>query len=234
MAEDILIVISTYNRASMLLRLLEDINREVQRPFKVLIYNDGSTEDYSQVSDYLRKEMRNSVYKIVDHHGKKKYYKLNGLIYRDLISERFRYFIQMPDDVRLVKNFGQEVISRYHASRVEVLNILITTSFWDLVKKENMNVYKQGSYSFVNKTWVDMCYITTREVLSRLRFIFPVVADSWFSKRSSSGCGTALTRALTDKGARIAISAESLVLHDDHQSMMNPKKYRNYSRKSHV
>jgi len=111
---------------------------------------------------------------------------------------------------------------------------LITTSFWDLVKKENMLIYKQGHYSYVKKVWVDMCYITTKEVLGRLKFTFPKVADSWFSKRSSSGCGTALTRALTEKGARIAISAESLVLHDDHQSVMNPGKHRNYSRKSHV
>ncbi len=229
MAERIKIVfaIATYNRPDMLLSLLKDIEREVSCSYKVLVYNDGSKMDYADV-----KSMKNVVYKKLDHHGKRYYYKLNQRIYKDLKKEDFKYFIHLADDMRLVEDFQKEAISRYKASGADVLNLFVTTSLRDQLHKK---VYSNNGHSFIKKRWVDGCYITIRGVLSKHGFKFPAVSDRWFtSPNCSSGCGTALTLMMKRGGTKVVISEKSLVMHNGDHSVMSPDKIRKNLRKAYV
>jgi len=103
----ILILITTYNRPESLLNLLKDIkNDDLRNDIHLLIYNDGSTENYFNVISFLHQHFPGncSYYDTEVNGGKENYWQLINEAYKEVKHHDFDYFIQFPDDVRLIDN----------------------------------------------------------------------------------------------------------------------------------
>ena len=107
---DFCILITTYNRPEFLKVLLNDINNQ-KKDYKVLVavFNDGSTVDYD-LNGYDVKKID-----ISPNMGKKKYFNVINKTFEFVKSVQSKYFIYLPDDVRLVNNFFNETKKVYES-----------------------------------------------------------------------------------------------------------------------
>jgi glycosyltransferase involved in cell wall biosynthesis len=105
---DFCILITTYNRPDFLKRLLDDINNQ-KKDYNVLVavFNDGSDVEYD-LSRYDVKKID-----IYPNMGKKKYYNVINKTFEFVKNIHSKYFIYLPDDIKLVDNFFEETKEMY-------------------------------------------------------------------------------------------------------------------------
>jgi len=142
-------------------------------------------------------------------------------MYSEMKGEKFKYFIQLLDDMRLVPGFYKKVISQFEACGAGMLNIMLPIALNTLLTKQRCPFYHVGGYKFWRKKWNDLCFITTREFFENIGWTCPMIpAVRWQVKpNASSGVGTALTHAY--RGS-IVIVGRSLLQHTGQQSQMKP------------
>jgi len=219
---DLVIIITTYNRPALLLDLLKDLHRELDCEYKIKIYNDHSTEDYSKVKDFLKDNINNYEY-IYTHkrHNRFRFWELHQRMYAEMVGEDFKYFIQLLDDMRLVKGFYKKAVEQFEACGAGILNIMLPIALNTLLQKERCPFYHVGDMKFWRKKWNDLCFITTRDYFENIGWTCPAIpAGRWkVNPNASSGVGTALTHAY--KGD-IVIVGRSLLQHTGQQSQMKP------------
>lgn len=226
------ILITTFNRPELLLALLKNIKSE-SKDYNVslLIINDHSSEDYSKVISYLKRHFSNKFefYETEFNSGKICYWQIINFAYSLMTECRFDYFIQLPDDVTLVKGFFHKSISYFEAisdKNKTCLNILNDysrngKSFWTSFKTIDVEF---SGYKLFRTGWIDLCFISTRKYFKALEYSILPVHPAWSGhKEKSSGVGLQLSRRLISQNYSIYQVKNSLVIHNDHPSVMHPE-----------
>ncbi len=129
----LVIFLPTHERPKMLLNLLKDIDRERKIAgglcIKLLIFNDGSTMDYSEVKEYLFDKFSFKWFDYPVPHGRQYFWKLHNKMFAALKDEKdVSYFIQLADDLRLVDHFFERCIRSIVNIDADILNILTVQS----------------------------------------------------------------------------------------------------------
>jgi len=219
-------LITTYNRPDLLSLLIDDILAEQKNhSIALIIADDASKESYRQVYDKLEKCTTISFILLNSqvHHGKQHYYKLINRLFFEIKNKTFDYYIQLPDDVRLVAGFFDKAIYQFNHindPRKVCLNILN-----DFSRKGPIWVgYTPHEFGHVIKTgWMDMCYIANTRFFKTLNY--SVKVDESFSSKPglSSGVGMEISKNIFSKKLGMYQVKKSLVKHGFHKSVMHMK-----------
>jgi hypothetical protein len=226
------IIIPTYNRPNELRRLLSQIDSEAPGfEVSVHIYDDGSSEpiyvewpSYPNIASLSVSRSAN--------HGKRRYWELVRRALSALRSTNADYFYYLADDVQLVPNFFERSINlwdRIPDGRKVSLHLLLDqregkpcwTSYQPhLVDTPQGKVYKSQ--------WVDMLMMFNRRFLEELDYrIDPVDPRRWDKDpHLSSGVGMQISRRLHHRKAAMYLVTDSLLIHEDEPSVMNPEERR--------
>lgn len=227
----VFIFITTFNRPELLHLLLQDIHRESKSfDIHLILINDCSSKDYSSVKSYLVEKFKDRHLYITNkmNQGKKYYWKTVANGFRYMADERFDYFIQLPDDVRLVPHFFRQAILSWEQvrdHRKACLNLLVDYGrlmkpFWTSVIPQTVSF---GRHEFIRTGWTDLCYICSRRFLEIMNYTIDPVDPRWSSNTElSSGVGMQISRKLISQGYSIYSLKRSLVIHNDHPSVMHP------------
>lgn len=220
------VLIPTYNRPQALANLVRDLRSNDER-FRLVIANDGSTKDYSEVDNLLTEEDKHI--RLKENHGKQWFYKVINALFAELRGKEYEYVFKLDDDLRLVDDFFEKAISRWKQipSEKKLAMGLITDSrtgqgSWNGVPSSIENgLWKQG--------WIDMIWMAEYGFLEHFGCQLP--SDYFERKRRngfwkeypkrSSQVGKWLTLNLWQDG-RFWNVAETLVYHGNHKSKLNP------------
>lgn len=226
------VFITTYNRPRMLLSLLEDIRRESRGwDVSLLIINDHSKENYKPVKEYLSEYFQGKFEYIENgiNCGKKYYWKTINTGYLRMAREKFDYFIQLADDMNLVDGFFKKAVTTFRAIPDTKLACLNISADWSRLMKPFWTPYIPHDVSFgktdlVKTGWMDMCFIASHRFFEVLSYMINPVDPRWSSKAGvSSGVGMQISRRLISQGMSIYSVKRSLVISDDHPSVMHPE-----------
>ncbi|WP_262027452.1 glycosyltransferase [Microvirga sp. Mcv34] len=226
------VIVPTYNRPNELRRLLSQIDREAPGfEVSVHVYDDGSSEptqvEWSSYAHIASLSISRST-----NHGKKKYWKLVHRALSTLRSTNSDYFYYLADDVQLVPKFFErtigiwnEIKDRHKVSLHLLLDQREGKPCWTnyqphLVETPQGKVYKSQ--------WVDMLMMFDRRFLEELEYrIDPVDPGRWDKDpHLSSGVGMQISRRLHQRKASMYLVTDSLLIHEDEPSVMNPEERR--------
>jgi FkbM family methyltransferase len=226
----ILVLITTYNRPDLLVKLLTDIKENSEDfEIKLLICNDGSSSDYRVVLNYLRKHFLNNFHYIpsLTNGGKQNYWTLIDKLYKQALKIKFDYAIQLPDDVSLVPGFFSRAINIYDKiedNKKVCLDILsspgrVGKSEWT---NQEVTTHLAGNIPVYKTGWVDMCFISDKKYFEALNYTINKVNDRWVNKlNNSSGVGKQISTRLVTSGYSLYQVKNSLVIHGSHDSVMH-------------
>ena len=213
------VLVTTYNRPEMLLDLLHDIAREADGlPVRVVVFDDGSTEDYSAAVSFMG--ARGWEYRKVENHGKEKYWDLTGKLFAAAKEAGAKYYLQLPDDVRLCEDFFDVILRYWRAipdDKKIALNPLrdalrLNVGCWSgITPKSGLQVDQVG--------WVDMCYLAEREFFELLDWRMLPIHNR--PLHLGSGVGQQITARLLEAGRSFYRAGRSLVVHVVAESRMN-------------
>lgn len=214
--------------------LLSDIKKNIgNHEYFVRIYDDGSTSNYESIIDKWSKII-NLKYTKVNNHGKKYYWSLLNIGMNEIKkTEPYDYYVRLDDDVRLVDNFFNKIISIWEGisdpNKISLFPLLDSREgkvVWTnhkptLIKEES--VYDCG--------WVDDMYLCTYKFFEELNFnISQIPLSRWKNNPNlSTGTGRYISRILHNKKLKMYLVTETLVHHydrtKDHPSVMNPTNF---------
>lgn len=217
---DFVIIITTFNRKKMLERLLTQIEQE-KKNFNILkiIIDDGSNE-YGMI------ERKDFFYvKTEKNHGKKLYWKIINIYFEIVKNLDSKYYIVLPDDVEIKVNFFEESIRLFEKINDEkkiCLNLLMDETRRN---KINWTNFKPIEFDEFYKTqWNDLCFISEKKFFENLNYrINEISLDRWYQNENlSSGVGEQISIRLNNLGLSMYHVKRTLVIHDEHESKMNP------------
>jgi len=228
----IAVLITTHNRAEMLLKLLHDIERLKQElNITVFILADGPQTGYDAVWKFASAKKEWIVAdSYPEHCGKIFYFTLVTRLYRMVQnihwSNPFDYFIQVPDDVSLGADFFNEAVAQFKAIKdpnkicLNLLNDGREQPNWTGVQHQDI---AYNGYTYVKTQWVDMCYIADSVFFNCLGWEVLPIPVSWSGDtKKSSGVGLQISRRLFAMGKNMYLTSHSLVGHGAHDSQMHP------------
>jgi len=224
---DLCVVITTYNRPHNLLRLLQDIEEQAGSSgfkIKVKVYDDRSKESYDPVRPLLARNPEWEFTQAPIHHGKPNFWRWNNRIYKAQAEENADHFLFLPDDVRLCERFFVRILEeweRIHDPDKVTLNPLVSTGrvtgpCWTGVPPTPVG-------SVVQTQWVDGLFLCDRRYLEELEFTVRPIKGDWKKHPGvASGVGEQISTRLHRKGLGMYRTEQSLVVHVDVPSQMNP------------
>lgn len=226
----ILILVTTYNRPNDLLNLLADLkNDELVNSTHLLVFDDGSTLDYSGVVAFLKRNFSFDYFKNQVNGGKNNYWQIVNSAFNEIRNHTFDYFIMVPDDVRLVDNFLLKALQAYDDiadPKKACLNIWNDYSrfgkqSWTSVPTQRV-VFDGVQY---HKTgWIDMCFVATERFFEIINYSIKKVEPMYLvNKELSSGVGSQLSKSVINAKFTIYQVIKSLVKHNHHLSVMHPE-----------
>ena len=212
--------ITTFNRPTMLERLIEDIERDAKGfDLTIKIIDDGSSETYSRVVEKCRK--RNYAFIKQAHRGKRGYWKTVNTLYAQFMSVKFDYYYSFPDDFRLAPNYFKRSIEYWNTIEdasligLNTMNTGRVNPGWTHFQPEE-RIY--GGVLFTKNQWLDCHLMCTPKYFNVMRWRVPN-ADKW--RAGSSGVG-ALTSKYLHKFGHSMYVCPNLIAHGDHESVMHP------------
>jgi len=209
-----LVWVNSYNRKEMLLFLIDSILYQQRRDtVDIMVINDSSDQDYSEVKsqvDYYWKTNKN--------YGKEEYWKLIAFGINKIKSmPKYDYYIKTDDDMRLSVGFFptiERLVSEINDPNWATIDILSAPRQRGRTLRGHSVEIQGERDKYFRTQWVDMNFVFNLNT-------FPYTIERCKAGKASSGVGLWLTRYLTKHGYNLYQSANSLVLHGDHESMMN-------------
>ncbi|MBA3987682.1 MAG: hypothetical protein C0463_00940 [Idiomarina sp.] len=222
---DFVVAIPTFNRLSFLKRLLSQLSDNVNNfRVRVEIFDDGSLEPVQNYLDNQNYAFCDLIITRSSNHGKKKYWSLVNKIFKKLRTLNSRYYLYLGDDLEVVDNFFAKSRSTWISiddpDKVSV-NLLNDgrTSCWTGIERTEKQF---GGLKVFQSQWVDMIMMFDEILI--LYDIEPIPLSRWKNKPNlSSGVGDYLSRRFDGLGYSLYQVSNSLVIHSDHESMMNPE-----------
>lgn len=223
---NIAVLITTYRRPEMLLRLFGQI-KEAEGKYNITVFcvHDGpDRNNYDKIRQWIKENREH--WKFITTPlwlGKSQYYKTINRLYEYVRDHKADYYVQLPDDVQIDQSFFDEAVSQFAAiqdSKKVCLNLLNdnrTNPGW--VQFERV----QRGHVWLTQ-WMDLCFISNRNFFAFLNFVVQPVSLSWAGNpERSSGVGMQLSQRLFRRGHNMYMVMKSLVAHDDHPSVMHPE-----------
>jgi len=221
-------VILTYNRPEQILQLLQDIVVESSvHEVEVSVYDDASSSDYASVKELL-KDKGWSYIRSDKHHGKKLFWSWVGKVYSDQRGSKAQFFVFLPDDVRLCRDFVTNCVAVWNEIG-DRRKIAMTLKADTRLQKSNWTGIKPRKQGRVWHTgWVDGDIFCTAEYLKVLGYSCPEVASTRWDRNADlgSGVGQVLSVELHRQGRSMWCSDRSLTVHSLLGSKMNPDERR--------
>jgi hypothetical protein len=202
----------------MLTRLLENIELEKKYfKLKIFVFNDGSNEIYD-LSNFDVTHI-----KMYPNGGKQKYWNLINNTFKIIKNINSKYFIYLPDDIKVVNNFFDEV--KYEYEKIKDYNKICLSILTDnRVTRTNWTNFNPIHFNSVIKTqWNDLCFISEKKFFEVLDYkINPIPINRWEKNHNlSSGVGEQISTLLHNKNYSQYHTKKSMVYHGDHESVMN-------------
>lgn len=222
--------INTYNRPEYLDLLLTDIIRDKEEfQIVVFIFDDASEVSYADVINKHKENIQIVYERQEKNHGKFLYWELCTKAIKKICSNKFKidYVIKMDDDGRLVDRFFYKLINVWDSIndlKKACLNFRVDSREGNCVwTKITPKLITKWRYPVYVSQWVDMDFICSRDMFCMLRFrITPQPESRWeYSSSKSSGTGEDISKRLVKKGLYLYMTTETLVMHDEHESIMN-------------
>lgn len=216
--------ITTFNRPNMLLSLLKDI-KSFNIDVNLVIYNDGSNKDYTNVSEYLNKNFNS--YCLLEgfrNKGKTLYWdvfnNLKNELQHDVLNDDYVFII--PDDVKLVEDFFDlaietydELSEKYKCVALNLLNVTKGISFSQWFKDNVVEIDTQRGVEVLGSGYVDMAFCCYGKYFNEIKDI-----EKMKAKASGSGVGKHVSSVLRTMGKIFQVK-HSLLIHGIHKSYMN-------------
>jgi hypothetical protein len=218
----IIIVITTFDRANLLLNLIKEFKKQsedIPHVLAFVIYNDGSSQDYSDV----RKELNdtNHIYLMgKKNNGKKGYWKtINATL--KAIQRNYAdwdYTIYIGDNFVIVNDFFTHLFEVWF--RIQD------------IKKGALNIvrdYRSFTDIWGSDHWVDGKFLIKNECLHKLNFKVNRIPKSRWRKDelTSSGVWRQISEQLIKLGFKLYHIDESLAVRvHPFDSKMNPERRR--------
>ena len=215
---DFCVIISTYNRPQMLTDLLSNIDSERGNNKILVVVFDDCSDQKADLSNFNVKRIG-----MTPNMGKKKYYKLFNATFKYIKNIKSKYFIYLPDDVKLTDNFFSE-IKRIYESITDPQKICLSILTDDRVTRRNWTNFKTNDFGEYYQTqWNDLCFISERRFFDVLGYqIEPIDEERWINNPNlSSGVGQQISIRLNERGYKMYHTKKSMVYHGNHQSKMN-------------
>jgi glycosyltransferase involved in cell wall biosynthesis len=218
MEYDFCIVINTYNRPELLEKLIEDINKN-QKNYNIII---GIFDDCSTVKHTIKQDNVKKFY-MFPNMGKKKYYVTFNASFSFVKSINSKYYIYLPDDVRLIDNFFDEV-KRIYESITSTKKICLSILTDNRINGCHWGYNNPKDFGeFLQTQWNDLCFISEKKFFEVLDYKIEEISEKRWMKNSnlSSGVGYQITERLNKIGKFLYHTKKSLVNHGNHESKMN-------------
>jgi hypothetical protein len=162
--------------------------------------------------------------KYVNNNGKINYWKLISDTFKYCAKIKSKYYIYLPDDIRLKNNFLEESIRIFE--KIEDENKICLNILMDESRRGNSNWtgFTPIEYDEYYKTqWNDLCFISKFDFFKKLNFeILPIDKNRWIKNSElGSGVGQQMSIRLMNLNQNMYHVKNTLVTHDDHESVMN-------------
>ncbi len=220
------VVIFTYNRAEHLTNLLEDIALfGADWPIEVTVYDDASDRGYAMVSQachllgigYVRAE---------EHGGKPGFVPWVNKAYEDQRRCDAKYFVFLPDDVRLCDDFFEVIIGGWLSigdERKGCMNLIhdkrvLTGPCWNGIEP-----LRCCEDTMVQIGWVDGAFLCEAAFLKAIDYNLHIFPERYWAMapHRGSGLGHMLTNEMTKRGFTAYCPMLSPLAHLDIDSEMN-------------
>ena len=217
----IAILITTYNRSEMLIKLLNNIKQYDNNVFLYVI--DDFSNVYKDVKEYLIENYKDK-YKYIrntENKGREGYWQTITTLYQELKKDidSYNYIIQVPDDILLIDDFFEKIITLFKGINCTPLNIFNDYNRFDKQGWNNEIVKEHDNY-FSGK-YIDMAFISDRELFDIIDYQIPN-QDKWTNiSNKSSGVGRYMTLKLAKSCKKIYQVKHSHIIHDNHVSVMH-------------
>jgi hypothetical protein len=202
----------------MLTDLLSNIDSERSNNKILVVVFDDCSDQKADLSNFNVKRIG-----MIPNMGKKKYYKLFNATFKYIKNIKSKYFIYLPDDVKLTDNFFSE-IKRIYESITDLQKICLSILTDDRVTRRNWTNFKTNDFGEYYQTqWNDLCFISERRFFDVLGYqIEPIDEERWINNPNlSSGVGQQISIRLNERGYKMYHTKKSMVYHGNHQSKMN-------------
>ena len=215
---DFCVIITTFNRPQMLTELLSNIESE-KKDYKVLVVVfDDNGQQKADLSGFNVKKIE-----MYPNMGKKKYYMVINATFSYIKNIKSKYYIYLPDDIKLVDNFFNETKRIYES--IEDKNKICLNILTDgRVNRTNWTNFKSLDFGEYYQTqWNDLCFIAEKKFFNELNHKIDEIPNSrWVSNpNNSSGVGRQISVKLNNRGLKMYHTKNSMVFHGDHVSEMN-------------
>jgi len=225
----ILVWINTYDRPSDLKNLLNDIYKNKESfTLKLMIIDDASPKSYDKMIESFSGKLNIEYHKMEKNHGKKGYWRLCNYAISEIKNNmNYDYYIKLDDDGRLVDGFFSRCVNLWESIRDPkkiCLNFRLDSRegkiVWTGVKPKLVSY--SGNSLYLSQ-WVDMDFFVNINFFAALRFRISKQHEARFvNPFSSSGVGRDISTRLHAAGYNLYLTTQSLVIHDEHDSKMNP------------
>ena len=202
-----LINITSYNRKPMLLKLLSQLKNQ-----DIIIWDDNS--DFNLTGDFeFRKFNKN--------YGKILAWRKFNIIFQELNFKDYDYFIFIPDDVILCKNFVNKAIELY--KNIDDKNKICLSLLSDDRIKDPCwtNTQPEIKGDVILTQWSDLCFISDGRFFEVIESV-QVPLDRWNVEPTlGSGVGSKISRQLLRDGYNQYHVTKTLCTHVGSISKMN-------------
>ena len=213
------VIITTYNRLVELKKLLDDIGKNNFNNVKILIFDDGSEENYD-LSEYNVKYI-----KYLKNHGKTKFWKIIDQIFKSCKNIKSDYYFFLQDDQRIPSNFFEKSIEIYESIK-DPNKISLELRTDDRISNSNWTKFDpvdMGEY--VQTQWVELDFVCKYNFFQKLNFeIKPIESTRWDKNPNlSTGVGYQLSLRLNDCGMSMFHVKNTLISHGESESKLFPE-----------
>jgi glycosyltransferase involved in cell wall biosynthesis len=220
----ICVVFPTYNREFFMHRLLHQIDvAATGYDVEVMIFDDGSEipvcVDWAQYVNIVSGRVYRS-----DNHGKTMYWQLVNKIFSCASAIDADYYYYLGDDLEVASNFFDDSVLLWESiddCKKISLNLLNDgrDKCWTDFERRRISF---GSAEVYLSQWLDMIMMFSRDLLRYV--VDPIPLSRWEKKPLlSSGVGAQISSEFYGRGYNMYQCVESLVIHGDHKSEMNPE-----------
>ncbi|MCP4741486.1 MAG: hypothetical protein GY871_04550 [Actinomycetales bacterium] len=229
------VVIMTYQRPKLLLRLLNDLQEQAAKagePICVQVFDDASRADYSEARAFL--DQWGIPYRFTSaaqRHGKHGFHRWVSQAYAAQRAENAERWLFLPDDVRLCDNFFPLANERW-SSVAKPVSMLIhvdssrkTAACWSGIAPSPENEFVE------HVGWWDGMGFAGRGFFEALGWKCPPVPRTRWARNPSlgSGVGQVVTQALVAKAkVQMFRTTKSLVVTGLNVSRMNREERRKH------
>ena len=214
------VLVTTFNRPSYLLNLLHQLEKE---SVHVVVFDDQSTVDYTEVQNYIKLKGWEFVTTKIKY-GKLEYLQFikNSIKYVSKYTYQYYFFIQ--DDIEICNNFVCKSVDTWNL----IPDVRKGTLF--LLKDSTYNKSRWGSKTYKEYKdydeifWVDCnAFLFDNLLISNIDKVAKPPVQWFKNKLNSSGTGRQISHYFNEHNIGMFRTKESLVIHDTSiESLMNP------------